>query len=140
MPDVRTLRVDAPYSRIPLYAPEGAILPVGPELQYATEHPADTLRLYVYAGRDGSFQLYEDEGDGYGYEKGRYTTVDIRYDDAARSLTIGKRQGKFPGMLRCRRIEVVYVTPEASQPFDPEAPASTALSVEYRGDALTLQL
>ncbi len=138
VPAVRTLQVDAPYGRIPLFAPAGAIIPTGPQLQYATEHPADVVRFYVYAGRDGQFSLYEDEGDGYGYERGKYATIDVRYDDAKRTLTWGKRQGKFPGMLRNRRFEVVYITPDAPKPFDPDAPA--AHSVEYKGDALTVQL
>lgn len=138
MPEARTLRVDAPYGRIPLFAPAGAIIPVGPALQYAMERPADVVRLYVYAGRDGEFRLYEDEGDGYGYEQGRYATIDVRYDDAARRLTIGKRQGKFPGMLEKRRFEVVLVTPDAPKPFDPDAPA--AIGADYDGKPITLSL
>ena len=73
------LTVAAPYERIPVYVPAGSILPIGPELQYTDEHPADTISLYVYAGADGHFQLYEDEGTNYNYEKGHYATIDFTY-------------------------------------------------------------
>ena len=44
---------------------------MGPDLQYAAEKPADPIELRVYRGADGTFTLYEDENDGYNYEKGR---------------------------------------------------------------------
>ena len=57
------------------------------------------LRIVIYPGADGSFILYEDEGDGYGYEDGAFSTIEFRWNNAARSLTIGPRKGSFPGML-----------------------------------------
>ncbi len=133
-----TLVVDAPYERIPLYVREGSVIPFGPEIQYTDEKPADDITLYVYAGRDGRFQLYEDEGVNYNYEKGRYTTIDISYNDAARTLTIGARQGKYQGMLKSRTFRVVYVTPASTQGYTltPDA----AVSVTYSGKEVTLSL
>ncbi len=66
-----TQTVSCPLDRIPLYVKAGSVLPVGPEVQYAAEKPWDSLQIRVYPGADGTFVLYEDEGDGYGYEKGR---------------------------------------------------------------------
>ena len=63
------MKVDAPYERMPLYVREGAIVPYGPEMQYSDEKPAEEITLYVYAGKDGEFTLYEDEGVNYNYEK-----------------------------------------------------------------------
>ena len=59
----QSLIVDAPFERIPVFVREGSIVPFGPEIQYSDEKPASEITLYVYAGRNGEFQLYEDEGD-----------------------------------------------------------------------------
>ena len=42
--------------------------------------------------------MYEDEGYSYNYEKGAFSTIEIGWEDASRTLTIGNRQGSFPGM------------------------------------------
>ena len=62
--------VDAPYSRMPLYVREGAIIPFGPEIQFVDEKKPENITLFVYGGKNGSFTLYEDEGVNYNYEKG----------------------------------------------------------------------
>ena len=95
----------------------GSIVPVGPELQYTDEKPADPITLYVYAGADGAFTLYEDDGVSYGYEKGAFATIPIRWEDATRTLTIGKREGIFPGMLARRTFQVVLVRRDRPVPF-----------------------
>lgn len=91
---------------IPLYVRAGAIIPVGPEVQYATEKPWDDLEIRVYPGADGRFTLYEDEGDNYNYENGAYSTIEFRWNDKSNRLTIGKRTGDFPGMLANRLFRV----------------------------------
>jgi len=83
---------------------------MGPELQYAAEMPADPTELRVYRGADGAFTLYEDENDGYDYEKGVYATIPLRWNEAGQTLTIGERKGKFPGMLDHRTFRVVFVS------------------------------
>ncbi|MDE6693806.1 MAG: DUF5110 domain-containing protein, partial [Muribaculaceae bacterium] len=77
-----TAKVDAPYERIPLYVRSGSIVPVGPEMQYSDEKPAENITLYVYAGENGDFTLYEDENVNYNYEKGQYAMIPMTYDDA----------------------------------------------------------
>ena len=72
---------------------------MGPFLQYASEKPADPIELRIYRGADGSFTLYEDEGDSYRYERGVHATIPIHWDEKAQTLTIGARTGSFPGML-----------------------------------------
>ncbi len=99
----------APLDRIPLYVRAGSILPMGPDIQYATEKPADPIELRVYTGADGDFNLYEDENDNYDYEKGIHATIRLRWDDASRTLTIGDRQGQFPGMLQSRTFQIIFV-------------------------------
>ena len=101
--------VSAPRSQIPLLMRAGSIVPMGPEIQYATQR-ADTIELRVYPGANGSVTLYEDEGDNYNYQSGNYATIPITYNDAAKVVTIGARSGSFTGMLQNRVFTIVYVT------------------------------
>ena len=99
----------APIETLPLFIRPGSIIPMGPFLQYSSEKPADPTELRVYAGANGSFTLYEDEGDSYRYEKDAFATIPIAWDDAAKILTLGPTQGDFPGMLKERTFNVVLV-------------------------------
>jgi alpha-D-xyloside xylohydrolase len=94
---------------MPLHVRAGSIIPLGPELQYTSEKPADPLEIRVYPGANASFTLYEDAGDGYGYEKGERATITFTWDDAKQKLAIDKRDGSFPGMLTKRTFRVVRV-------------------------------
>jgi alpha-D-xyloside xylohydrolase len=105
----RTMVADAPIETVPLLVRAGSIVPLGPEMQYATEKPADPIELRVYTGADGRFTLYEDQNGGYGYEKGVHATIAVVWDDAHRPLTLEQRQGEFPGMLKTRTFQVVLV-------------------------------
>jgi len=105
------LKVDAPYDRMPLFAAAGSILPMGDVIQNTTENQKD-LTIFVYAGADGKFTLYEDEGVNYNYEKGAYSTIPFTYNDKEKTLTIGIQTGEFSGMFRERVFRIVYVTPD----------------------------
>jgi alpha-D-xyloside xylohydrolase len=105
----RDLDAPAPLSRIPLYVRAGSILPMGPELQYAEEKPADPIELRVYPGADADFLLYEDDNNSYAYETGAYATIPIHWNDSTRTLTFGDRKGSFPGMLNARTFNLVIV-------------------------------
>jgi len=108
-PGGRTISADAPIDTVPLFVRAGSIVPLGPDLQYATEKPADPIELRVYPGADGRFTLYEDENDGYAYEKGVHATIGLSWEDARQELTLEERQGQFPGMLKSRTFRVVRV-------------------------------
>ena len=125
--------VDAPYARIPLYVRAGSILPVGPAMQWCDEKPADNLLLVVYAGNDAAFTLYEDDGLTYAYEKGAFSTIPLRWDDASRTLTIGERTGAWPGMPEHRTFRVVVADPAHPFAWDPDA---AGLSLSYEGKAV----
>jgi alpha-D-xyloside xylohydrolase len=103
-------RAAAPYEKMPLFVKEGSIIPFGPELQYTSEKQADTIHLFVYAGRNGSFTLYEDEGTNYNYEKGAKSTIRFDYNEKNKVLAIGDRTGSFPGMLSKRVFRITWVT------------------------------
>jgi len=132
------LVVDAPYEQIPVFVREGAIIPFGPEMEWSDEKPAELINLYVYEGQDGEFQLYEDEGTNYNYEKGKYATIDIRYDDATKTVTFSKRNGQFPGMLKQRRFNVVLVGKDSARKLNLENPEGKM--VQYNGKAVSVKL
>lgn len=103
---------DSPLDRLPLYMRGGSIVPVGPDQQYIGEKRNVPITLYVYAGANGHFSLYEDDGHTYGYERGEFARIPIDWNDATRTLTIGARSGSFPGMPTNRSFDVVFVSPQ----------------------------
>jgi alpha-D-xyloside xylohydrolase len=132
----QTIQADAPYTKIPVFVREGSIIPCGPEIQYSTEKPADPIRLFVYTGNDGSFTLYEDENTNYNYEKGNFSTIPIIYNEKEHKLTIGKRQGKFSGMLETRTFEIVWISVGKPSRLDFQVKPDT--TVLYNGSPLTI--
>jgi alpha-D-xyloside xylohydrolase len=114
------LNIDAPYERLPLFAREGTILPVGPDIQFTREKLADPVTLFVYTGQDGTFNLYEDEGVNYNYEKGSYSNIPFTYNEEKKELTIGERKGTFPGMPKSRTFKIVFIGKDKPVPYDPD--------------------
>jgi alpha-D-xyloside xylohydrolase len=133
-----TLDAPAPYDSIPLYARAGAILPFGPEIQYTTEKKSDPITLIVYQGADGEFTLYEDDGLTYNYEKGLFARIPLRWNDASKTLTIGKRQGAFPEMLTERTFQVVFVS--KAKPVGFSFAPQPDRTVHYSGDEVVVKL
>ena len=102
----QTIQADAPISRLPLYVRSGSILPMGPARQHVNDLPEAPVELHIYPGQDGSFELYEDEGDQYNYENGAFSMIDIHWQEAGRQLTLGARKGEYAGMPEQRVIEI----------------------------------
>ncbi len=133
------LTADAPYERMPIYVKEGAIIPFGPEIQYTTEKPAETITLYVYGGKDGSFELYEDENTNYNYEEGKFLKIPISYNEKNKTINFGKQEGKgFEGMLKKRTFNIVYVNKNKAKELDFEAKPDKVVS--YTGKAKSVKL
>ncbi len=132
------IEADAPLDTIPLFVRSGSIIPLGPDVQYATQSPADPIELRVYPGADGAFTLYDDEGDNYNYEKGQRALIPIAWDHKAQTLTIGKRSGSYPGMAAKRTFKVVWVTDQhgvgASTTENPD------VTVQYAGDDVNVTM
>ena len=123
----QTITIETTLDRVPMFVRAGSILPLGPEMQYVGEKAWDNLELRVYPGADGSFTLYEDEGDNYNYERGVYSTITFVWNDKARTLTIGQRQGDYPGMLQKRQFTVVL-------------PDGQSQTIDYQGTEITIKL
>jgi alpha-D-xyloside xylohydrolase len=116
---------------MPLYVRSGSIVPVGPEIQYSSEKPGAPITLFVFTGADGSFDYYEDDGVTYGYERGEFARIPLRFDSAKNSLVIGARSGSFPGMPEKRTFHVRWIRPGAKPPADLDAKPDA--TVEYQG-------
>ena len=135
----QTIVADAPFDKIPVFVPEGSILPVGPEMEWSDQKKAELIDLYVYAGKDGSYTLYEDEGTNYNYEKGKYAMINFKYNDAQKTITIAARKGAFDGMLQKRRFNIVLVSDNNQQGIS-LAKAPKGKMVKYAGKAVTVKL
>jgi alpha-D-xyloside xylohydrolase len=131
----QTVKANAPIETMPLYVRAGSIIPYGPDVQYAAEK-VDPIELRVYRGADGAFTLYEDENDNYNYEKGAYATISFSWSEKDQALTIGKRLGKFPGMLEARTIRIVWVSPGHGAGVD--LTAAPDVEVRYTGNPVTV--
>lgn len=132
-----TQTVAAPYEVLPLFVREGAILPFGPEIMHTAGNSADPITLYIYTGKNGAFNLYEDEGTNYDYEKGAYSIIPITWDEESGTLNIGERKGSWEGMPETRTFKVVWVSKEKPVKFD--LSADPQASVTWSGAAVTVQ-
>lgn len=121
----------ADITRIPLHVRAGAILPLGPVKLYADAPSDEPLEIRIYPGRNGQFELYDDEGDGFGYEQGRYATVQLVWHDDSRTLEIGARQGRFPNVRDKQQLRIVCGA---------QGRESTAVSFLYSGAAKSINL
>jgi alpha-D-xyloside xylohydrolase len=121
----QTVTLETRFDRVPMFVRAGSILPLGPEMQYVGEKAWDNLELRVYPGADATFTLYEDEGDNYNYEQGKHATITMQWNDKARKLTIGQRQGAYEGMLQQRQFTVVL-------------PDGTTKTAHYDGSAVSI--
>ncbi len=109
-PGGKTVVVPAPLEVIPVFVRAGAIVPLSPVMQYVDEIPDAPFEIRVYRGADGVFPLYEDEGDNYNYERGRFSMVTLRWDEARGELIVGARTGEFDGMAASREFHIVFIS------------------------------
>ena len=126
-----------PIDVMPLYVPEGSIIPMGPNKQYATEKAEDPLELRVYTGKDGSFELYEDENDNTNYEKGVHATIAFDWNEANQELTIHQRKGTFPGMLQNRTMHIVWVSEQQGTGI--ELTQNSDVQITYTGEKVVVK-
>ena len=131
------MQAAAPLDRIPLYVRAGSILPLGPQEQYAEEKINGPIELRVYTGANGSFNLYQDEGDNYNYEKGQHAIIPITWSQSDRTLTLGAREGSYSGMPSEITFNIVWVRPSHGTGGGVENQADK--TVVYRGSPMKIQ-
>ena len=121
------LKIKTSLDRIPLFVRAGSIIPIGPDVQYTNEKKWDNLIINVYPGADGTFTLYEDEGDNYNYESGAYTEIPMKWNDTSHTLTIGSKKGSYNGMLSERKFTV-------------RTPNGNEKTITYKGKKVTVKM
>lgn len=102
----RSFVADAPYDHVPVYVRSGSIVPTAENLQSTADYIGDELIIKVFAGNDGSYSLYEDDGLTYAYENGGYSWIPMRWDDKSRIFKICEREGSFKGMVEKKAVVV----------------------------------
>lgn len=127
----QSIEAKAPYERLPLFVKAGSIIATGPEIQYADQALNADITLTVYTGADADFELYEDDGRSYDYEKGEFSRIPFRYEEKSGKLTVGERQGSFPEMQIHRKINVRWISGKTKNAanFD----AGIANTIDYSG-------
>ena len=107
------IEADAPYERIPLFVPSGAILVSGNDVNYVDEHATDVLTVDMYAGSDGRFFLSEDDGTTNAYQDGAFSLIPIMFteDEHGVVFTIGQCRGNYMGFRGTRKFKIRYHTP-----------------------------
>ncbi|GAA4757360.1 glycoside hydrolase family 31 protein [Sphingomonas daechungensis] len=133
----QSVTASAPYERMPIFVRAGSIVPVGPAIQHTKEGQNGAISLQIYAGADGSFSLYEDDGVSHQYLNGAFSRIPIRYDDASGTLTIGTREGGYPGMSANRTIRVRLIQPGRARALDLDQADKT---VAYDGSSKIVRL
>ncbi len=133
----QSIDADAPLVHMPLFVKAGAIIPSGGEKQFVYDNLDAPITLNIYTGANGQYRLYNDDGKSYDYEQGQFTNIDISYDDATKTVTIGERQGQFNGMVKSRTFNIRFISGanKDAANFD-AAPDKT---VVYSGEKLTIQ-
>jgi alpha-D-xyloside xylohydrolase len=123
----QTVTLETQFNRVPMFVRAGSIVPMGSVMQYVGEKQWDELELRIYPGADATFTLYEDEGDSYNYENGAYTLIPMQWNQRTRTLTIGERQGSYPGMIVKRTFNII--TPDGQKQ-----------TIAYDGQTITCKL
>ena len=133
----KQIHVEAPLKTMPLYMRAGAILPLGPEIEWANENPGGAIELRIYRGADGAFNLYNDEGDDYSYVKGARSVIPIHWDESTQTLSFGVREGSYPGMPEKRIFHIVWVG--AQHGIGEDVSTHTDATVDYTGKAVSVK-
>jgi alpha-D-xyloside xylohydrolase len=133
----QTVTVDAPYEQVPLFVRGGSIVTFGPDIQWCNEKPDGVINIYVYAGKDCDFTLYEDEGINYNYEQGKYSKINLHWDEAKSTLTIGSRDGSYEGMPVNRQFNVIKVDAKHPTTFNVN---TIGKMVDYSGNEIKVNI
>jgi len=132
LPGKSTVAAAAPIGTLPLYVRAGTILALGPAVEYAEAQTGKPLEIRIWRGSDGHFTLYDDSGNGWGYEAGQRAILAFDWNDRTQTLTIGARQGKFPGMNPARELRIVWDGAGDSE-------AKVFKTVVYKGKKLAIK-
>jgi alpha-D-xyloside xylohydrolase len=131
----QTITTAAPQDKIPVFVKAGSIVPMGKYLQYTSEKTMDTLEIRVYTGANGNFTLYNDEGDNYNYEKGKYITIPFTWNDQNQTLTVDRQKGNYAGAVKNYVFNIVWVNEEKGTGIDI---TPHPVSIAYSGNKISI--
>jgi len=135
----KRVQADAPVYKLPLFVRAGSIVPMGPVVEWATQKVEAPIELRIYPGADGDFTLYQDENDGYAYEKGAHATIPIHWDDTKKTLTIGPVEGSYPGMPKGWVFRVVVAGPGHGVGIEASSKAEAEADVKFSGGKIAVR-
>ncbi len=119
----RTHNVDAPLDYIPLFMPEGSLLPMGNVVHALTGQRDDLRRIYLCPCRgagESQFDLYEDDGESIQYAVGNFTRIHIVLRCTPTYIEIAMEYKPYAFDLPYKEIEYVL-------PFGEERPLKVEL-------------
>lgn len=134
----QTVQAEATLDVMPLFVRAGSILPLAPVRQYAEENCTDMVEIRIYPGMSGRFTIYEDAGDGYEYESGALSLIEVKWHDKDRVVEFLERQGEYDGMCSEREFHVVLVSEGTGIGIEPELTAG--IDLKYNGNYLSLRM
>ncbi len=134
----KTVDAAAPMEILPLYVRAGSIIPMGPDVEYATQETNRVVELCIYTGANGHFTFYEDENDGYNYEKGHFSTIELEWNDRLKTLSISATKGNFLNELKQRRFNIRLIDGSQTS-VQPDAGVFNK-QVIYSGGAISVNL
>jgi len=138
LPGGQTIDAETPMDILPLYVRAGSIVPMGPNIEYATENPGGAIEVRIYPGANGAFKFYEDENDNYNYENGKSAAFSFKWDDKTQQLSITDRNGSFKGMVKQRKFNIILV--KQGHGAGSEIMDIADKHVTYAGKAITVRL
>ena len=102
----------------PLLAPAGAVIPMGPVVDFVGQRLEDELAIHVYAGAPGEITLYEDDGRTFDFENGAFRTQRFSTEPVGdgQGVHCDAHEGDFEGAVEDRDCTlVVHGMPDASE-------------------------
>lgn len=129
------IKINTPKDKIPVFVKAGSIIPMGKPIQFTGQKLMDTLEVRVYKGDNAEFSLYEDEGDNYNYETGKYTSIPFKWNEKIQTLTIGTILGSYYGSLTKRIFNIVFVNKSNGTGIEE---SDLKKVVEYTGKNITI--
>ena len=106
IPGPITITVNKQLDEIPVYVRAGTILPLSPVIQYSEQSTTAPLEIHVYPGKNGSFNMVEDDGTSYNYTRGNTRTTAFSWNEAAKTLS-WKVTGTYAGKNTYKTIKAV---------------------------------
>ena len=100
-----TYPVETTLMGMPVFVKAGSIIPMQSYTDNAVQAPA-TFELRVVGGGDCQYTLYEDEGEGFGYQTGASATTLMTL--AGSQLTIAARAGSYPQAPANRTYQISW--------------------------------